>query len=193
MYNNYCVKLSDSAESLLKKGEFLGKGHNGIVYSLPENRIIKIFKDPRVCKKEYDILKRVRKSKFFPKVYDYGTYYIVREYVAGHRLDKYIKKNGINKNISLNLISLITEFTRLKFKKLDIRCKDLYLQEDFSIRVIDPKNNYSKKVIYPRHLMKGLNKLGVLDDFLEVVREADPKSYKLWSFRMTEYLEKGIK
>lgn len=193
MYSNYCVELSENAEELLKSGQFLGKGHNGIVYSLPKNRIIKIFKDPKVCKKEYNILKKVNKSKFFPKVYDYGTYYIVREYVAGYRLDKYIKKNGMSKDISLSLISLLKEFKKLKFKKLDIRCKDLYLQENLSIKVIDPKNNYSKKVVYPRHLMKGLNKLGVLEEFLEVVKDTDPKNYKLWNFRMTQYLEKGIK
>ncbi len=41
--------------------------------------------------------------------------------------------------------------------------------------------------------MKGLNKLKVLDDFLIHVEKEEPKNYDLWSTRMKEYLEKGIK
>ena len=69
----------------------------------------------------------------------------------------------------------------------------MYLKEDFSITVIDPKNNYSKNVIYPRHLMKGLNNLGVLDEFLLVVNDENPEIYELWNFSFKQYLEKNIK
>ncbi len=190
---DFYIQLNDSVERMLRTSEFLGSGHNGIVYLLPNNRIIKIFKNKKICEKEYSIFIRTRKSKYFPKVYEHGAYYIVRDYAGGERLDKYIKKNGINKKISYNIIKLIEEFKKLKFKKLDIRCKDLYLKADYSITVIDPKNNYSKRVVYPRHLMKGLNHLGVLDEFLSVVRHEAPETYELWNFRFKQYLEKGIK
>ncbi|MFT5872926.1 MAG: RIO-like serine/threonine protein kinase [Clostridium sp.] len=178
---------------MLRTSEFLGSGHNGIVYLLPNKRIIKIFKDKKICEIEYNIFNKTRKSKYFPKVYEHGDYYIVRDYASGQQLDKYIKKHGINKEISHNIMELILEFKRLNFRKLDIRCKDLYLKEDFSITVIDPKNNYSKKVIYPRHLMKGLTHLGVLDEFLTVVCDEHPEIYELWNFRFKQYLEKNIK
>ena len=145
---------------MLRTAEFLGSGHNGIVYLLPNKRVIKIFKNKKVCSGEYNIFIKAAKSKYFPKVYEHGEYYIVRDYAGGQRLDKYIKKHGINREISLNIIKLIEEFTKLKFHRLDIRCKDIYLMDDFSINVIDPKNNYSKSVIYPRHLMKGLKQVG---------------------------------
>ncbi|MCB2292220.1 protein kinase [Clostridium algoriphilum] len=190
---SYYIQLNSNIEKMLKTSEFLGSGHNGIVYLLPNNKVIKIFKDKKVCTGEYNIFIKTRKSKYFPKVYEHGAYYIVREFVGGQRLDKYIKKNGINKVISLNIIKLMEEFKKLKFNRLDIRCKDLYLMDDFSINVIDPKNNYSKKVIYPRHLMKGLNNLGVVDQFLEVVCEESPKTFELWDFRFKQYLEKNIK
>ena len=177
----------------LEHSEFLGSGHNGIVYMLPNQRVIKIFKDKKICRKEYNIFVKTRRSKYFPKVYEHGDYYIVRDYAGGQRLDKYIKKHGINKEISHNIIKLIDEFKNLNFNRLDIRCKDLYLKEDFSITVIDPKNNYSKNVIYPRHLMKGLNNLGVLDEFLSVVNDENPEIYELWNFRFKQYLEKNIK
>ena len=190
---NYYIQLNSRAEEMLRTSEFLGSGHNGIVYLLPNKRVIKIFKDKKVCEQEYNILMKTRKSKYFPKVYERGAYYIVRDYASGERLDKYIKKHGINKVISHNIIKLIEEFKKLNFDKLDIRCKDLYLRDDFSITVIDPKNNYSKKVIYPRHLMKGLNNLGVIDEFLSVVIDEEPEIYELWNFRFKQYLEKDIK
>jgi len=190
---NYYIQLNSRVEKMLRTSEFLGSGHNGIVYSLPNKRVIKIFKDKNVCEKEYNIFMKTRKSKYFPKVYEHGAYYIVRDYASGERLDKYIEKHGINKEISRNIIRLIEEFKKLNFNKLDIRCKDLYLKEDFSITVIDPKNNYSKKVTYPRHLMKGLNNLGVIDEFLSVVNEDQPETYELWNFRFKQYLEKDIK
>ncbi|KEI91415.1 protein kinase [Clostridium botulinum] len=189
----YYIDLNNKAEKMLRKGEFLGSGHNGIVYLLPDKKVIKIFKEKKVCKKEREILQKTNNSKYFPKVYDYGDYFILREYIRGERLDHYIKQNGINKRLTHNIIKLIKEFERLKFKKLDIRCKDIYVDKRYKLRIIDPKNNYSKTVVYPRHLMKGLNKLKVLDDFLIHVEKEEPKYYDLWSTRMKEYLEKGIK
>ena len=190
---NYYIQLNSRVEKMIRKSEFLGSGHNGIVYLLPDKKVIKIFKDKKVCEGEYNILIKTKRSKYFPKVYEHGAYYIVRDYASGVRLDKYIKKHGINKKISLNIIKLIVEFKKLKFKRLDIRCKDLYLMDDFSINVIDPKNNYSKNVIYPRHLMKGLNNLGVVDEFLSTVSDENPEIYKLWNFKFKQYLEENIK
>ncbi len=189
----YYIDLNNKAEKMLRKGEFLGSGHNGIVYLLPDKKVIKIFKEKKVCKKEREILQKTNNSKYFPKVYDYGEYFILREYIRGERLDHYIKQNGINKRLTHNIIKLIKEFERLKFKKLDIRCKDIYVDKKYKLRIIDPKNNYSKTVVYPRHLMKGLNKLKVLDDFLIHVEKEELKYYNLWSTRMKDYLEKGIK
>ncbi|NFU86376.1 protein kinase [Clostridium sporogenes] len=189
----YYIELNNKAERMLRKGEFLGSGHNGIVYLLPDKKAIKIFKEKKVCKKEREILQKTNTSKYFPKVYDYGDYFILREYIRGERLDHYIKQNGIKKRLTHNIIKLIKEFERLKFKKLDIRCKDIYVDKKCKLRIIDPKNNYSKTVIYPRHLMKGLNKLKVLDEFLLQVKKEDQKYYDLWSIRMQDYLERGIK
>ncbi|KOR25128.1 protein kinase [Clostridium sp. L74] len=189
----YYIELNNKTERMLRKGEFLGSGHNGIVYLLPDKKVIKVFKEKKVCKKEREILERTNNSRYFPKIYDYGDYFILREYIRGERLDHYIKQNGINKRLTNNIVKLIREFEKLKFKKLDIRCKDIYVDKKYKLRIIDPKNNYSKTVIYPRHLMKGLNKLDVLDEFLLQVKKEDKKYYDLWSTRMKDYLEKGIK
>jgi len=52
---NYYIQLNSRVEKMLRTSEFLGSGHNGIVYMLPNQRVIKIFKDKRVCGKEYSI------------------------------------------------------------------------------------------------------------------------------------------
>ncbi|MFL0196559.1 protein kinase [Clostridium sp. WILCCON 0269] len=191
--DGYYIELDEIAESMLRKGNFLGCGHNGIVYLLEDNKVIKIFKNKNICKNEYDLLKKTVGSRYFPKVYFHGPYYIVRDYASGKRLDHYIKKSGINKQICGEIIKLIMEFEKLNFNKLDIRCKDLYLSSDFSIKVIDPRNNYSRCGSYPRHLMKGLNKLGVLDEFLEMVKKEYNEVYKDWNFKIKRYLYRGIK
>ena len=195
MKNNfeYFIKGDATLEKYLKAGQYIDSGHNGIIYMLPNNRILKVFKNKKICNSEYYILKRASKnSKHFPKVYEHGDYYIVRDYVSGSRLDHYIKKNGLCETLSKNLVNLILEFKKIGFTKLDIRCKDLYVQEDLSLMVIDPKKNFTKQVTYPRHLMKGLNNLYTLENFLETAKRICPDS-ESWGFRMNIYLTSGIK
>ncbi|MDI6619047.1 MAG: protein kinase [Clostridiales bacterium] len=158
----------------------LGEGHNGIVYLLPDGKAIKIFKDKKHCVKEYDILKAVNGNKYFPKVYSCGGNYIIRDFVGGECAKDYIKKKGLSKKLALNLIHLLEEFINLKFTRIDIRCRDLYIQDDESILVIDPKSSFSRNIPFPRHLSKGLKKLKVLDKFLKILKQENGKLYDDW-------------
>lgn len=189
---SYSADFDTETEELFKSATFLGEGHNGIVYSLPGDKAIKIFKEIKCCKEEGEILKRVNRSKFFPKVYKLGKFYIVRDEVRGERLDHYIKKNGFNYEISQGLYQMIEEFYRLKFTKLDARCRDIYVTKSNRIMVIDPKQSYTKKVNFPRHLMKGLEKLGVLESFLEDIEIIDKKIAKDWEKRYNQYLQNNV-
>ncbi|MBE6053184.1 MAG: protein kinase [Clostridium sartagoforme] len=186
---SYSADFDAETEKLFKEAVFLGEGHNGIVYELPDNKAIKIFQEAKCCKEEGDILKKVSKSKYFPRIYNLGRFYIVRDKIQGNRLDHYIKKKGLNYEISEGLYKLIEEFKRLKFTKIDARCRDIYITNDKSIMVIDPKQCYRKKVNYPRHLMKGLEKLGVLESFLEDIRMIDKKVAFDWDKRYNQYLQ----
>lgn len=159
----------------------LGEGNNGWVYLMPDGKAIKICKELKSCLKEYYILKNAETSKHFPKVYEQSGNYMIRDFVGGTCADKYIKRNGLSRRLAVNMINLIEEFERLKFTKLDIRCRDLFVQKDESIMVIDPKSSYTRNVKYPRHMMKGLKKLGVLDKFLKILKEEKPALYKKWN------------
>lgn len=170
--NNYGINLENCT--------FLGEGHHGKVYLIANDRIIKVCRDSKSCIYESFIFSRVRGSNHFPKVYDFDEHYIIRDYVGGQCLSKYIKANGINRELVFKLIELIEEFEALGFTKLDIRCKDIMLQDNGLLMVIDPKSSYTRKVGFPRHLMKGLKKLGVLDEFINVLKEERPDLHDKW-------------
>lgn len=187
---SYSADFDTETEELFKEAFFLGEGHNGIVYELPNNKAIKIFQEAKCCKEEGEILKKVSRSKYFPKVYNLGKFYIVRDKINGKRLDHFIKKRGFNYEVSEGLYNLIIEFKKLKFTKIDARCRDIYITDDISVMVIDPKQCYKKKVNYPRHLMKGLEKAGVLESFLEDIRLIDKKTAIEWEKKYNQYLQK---
>lgn len=189
----FCVPYDKNIEKYFRRGKFLGVGHNGIVFSLSKNRIIKIFNDDTICKKEYYILKRTDKSKYFPKVYDVGKHYIVREMVHGERLDKYLKEKTMDEALASKLLDLLDEFKQLRFTRLDIRCKDIYICKNEQLKIIDPKNNYSKCVEYPRHLMKGLRNSGSLDVFLKTAQDKNKYVCRMWRDRFQGYLNEAKK
>ena len=187
------IYLSNRIENVIKNSEYLGKGNNGVVYRIDEHKIIKIFNDEKVCKKEYEVLVRSKKCHSFPKVYGYGRFYIIRDFVDGVRLDKYLRHNDLNFELTKSIVKLMKDFKKMHYRKIDIRCKDLYVQKDFSIKVIDPKNNFDRDVRYPRHLMKGMHKRNKLGQFLFYVNAIDTHLYEHWSEKVSLYLEKGIK
>ena len=176
----YSADFDKDIESLFKDAKLLGEGHNGIVYEVPGNRAIKIFTDKNVCKSEAEILYRVKKSKYFPKIYKSGDYYILRDMVNGERLDDYIQENGLSQQLIYNLYRLINEFKSLKFTKLDARCRDIYVDKNQRLKVIDPKQCYKRKVDYPRHLMKGLDGIDVLEEFLRGIYIIDKRRGAEW-------------
>lgn len=192
MKKNHCysAEFDDKTEALFREAVFLGQGNNGIVYKLPENKVIKIFVEEKVCNDESFILSKTKGSKYFPKLYKRGNLYVVREMVEGVQLDKYIKKHGLSREIAKNIYKITKEFKRLEFSKIDSRCKDLYVGKGESIMIIDPKKCFNRKVNYPRHLMKGFLKLGVLDKFLDYIGELDKKKSREWKNKFNKYWEK---
>ena len=128
--------------------------------------------------------------KYFPYLYKRGKYYIIRDMVEGKRLDKHIKENGLSQRLIKNIYDLLLEFKRLKFTKLDIRCKDIYVSENEKLMIIDPKKTYSRKVDHPRHLMKGLNRIGVLEEFFKGIRKIDLKKAISWESKFKRYCER---
>lgn len=171
---------------------FLGRGHNGVVYMLPDGKVIKICYEEKSCKKEYSILERIKENKYFPRVYGMSGNYMIRDYVDGVDLRNYIKKYGLTKELTLKILDLLEEFKALEFKKEDIRCKDVLVQPNESLMIIDPKKFYSKDRDFPRHLVKGFHKLGVLNFFILVTKNEKPNLYKQWIDKIQEYIKEKL-
>ncbi len=189
-YHCYSANFDKKTEELFKSAKFLGQGNNGVVYELPEHKVIKIFVEEKVCLDESYVLVKVKGSKYFPKVYSIGKLYIVREMVDGIPLHKYIKMNGLNKEIALNIYKLTKEFKKINFSKIDTRCKDIMVGDNNKIMLIDPKKCFKRKIDYPRHLMKGFLKLGVLDEFLMYIEEINKKKSREWRYKFNKYWAK---
>ncbi|MFW2491468.1 protein kinase [Clostridium chromiireducens] len=185
----YSADFDEVTEKLFREASYLGEGHNGVVYELPNKKAIKIFLKRKVCTDEGSILARTNGSKYFPRLYNRGKFYVVRDLVEGKRLDKYIRQSGLSDRLTKNIYELLLELKRLKFKKLDIRCKDIYVSGGEKLMVIDPKKAYTRKVDYPRHLMKGLNKIGVLEEFFYGVKKINPKKAIEWELKFKRYCD----
>ena len=178
-----CRNLSDQGDF-----RFLGKGHNGEVYLLPDGKVVKISYNIKNFISECSILEKVNGNKYFPRVYETGLNYMIRDYVKGEPLFLYLNKNGMDRKLAEEIIDMLKEFKKLKFNRIDIRCKDIFVKEDGSIMIIDPKKSYSMDRSFPKHLSKGFYKMGVLDTFLEVLKSYDDKLYKEWNESISEYI-----
>lgn len=185
----YSADFDEVTERLFREAVYLGEGNNGVVYELPNRKAIKIFLKKKVCNDEGSILAKTNGSKYFPRLYKRGNLYVIRDLVDGKRLDKYIRQNGLSEKLIKNIYELLLEFKKLKFKKLDVRCKDVYVSDSEKLMIIDPKKAYSRNVDYPRHLMKGLYKVGVLDEFLTEIRKINLKKATLWELKFLRYCE----
>jgi len=189
-YHCYSANFDEKTEELFKDAKFLGQGNNGVVYSLPENKVIKFFVEESVCRDEARILVESKGSKYFPRLYKRGRFYIVREIVQGIQLDKYIKEQGLNKELTANIYKLTKEFKRLGFSKIDTRCKDVMVSENNKVMIIDPKKAFKRNVNFPRHLMKGLLKLKVLDEFFVYMMEINKNKGQEWKNKFEKYWAK---
>ena len=164
----------------IKECEFLGKGHEGAVYLTPEGYALKIFYKEKKAKDEVKLLDLVSESRFFPKVLFIAHNMVLREYVSGVTLKKYIRDNGLSYNLSCEIIDLIEDFKRMKFKRLNIRNAHILVDENKRLKVIDPRKIFSKNTPYPKDIIKVLVSLNLFDTFLKNVVDYKPELLKYW-------------
>ena len=158
----------------LEQCKYLGQGHSGKVYLMPNGRVIKIFKNSDSCNHEYNILKKVEGSSHFPKAYELGGRYMIRDYVGGINIKEYLHRYKITRSFVLKIARLFDDLKKLGFKKLDLRFAHLFIQNDGTLMLIDPRDSFSKNISYPRSFLGGLQNMGLLKNFLEILRQERP-------------------
>lgn len=161
--------------------KLLGSGAEGSVYITPEGYALKVFKNIKNAQNEEEILKQTTDSNFFPKNIVRVSNILIREYVGGVNLMQYISKHGLTKELSKEIIDLIEDMKKLKFKRLNIRNAHIFVSSKGKIKVIDPRKPYTKVTPYPKDIVKILVKYHVFDKFLKDVLEYNPLLLPYWT------------
>jgi RIO-like serine/threonine protein kinase len=166
----------------IDKLKCIGKGIHGSVYILDSKRCIKIFKKMEFYEKELETLKMVQRDAHFPKLFDWGDKFIVREYIDGIELDKYLRKNPLTTNISLKIIDLYDGIVKAGFSRHDTMLFHIFITQDSTLRMIDTARVMKEAYSCPKLLLKGLKDLGCREDFLNHVKLLRPELYETWGY-----------
>lgn len=160
----------------------IGKGIQGAVFKLTEDRCVKIFLKPKNVKKEKEAMIKGQGLPFMPKFFESGPNYIIMEYIDGPSLRDYLKEQGtISESITQQLVNMKKEMNRLGFTNLD-RCvtRHIFVDNRQVLKVVDHANSYDRKPI-PVRLLDSLSELGLIDPFLRQVKVLDSELYSEWN------------
>ncbi|KON85771.1 hypothetical protein AF332_02340 [Sporosarcina globispora] len=163
------------------KNKLIGYGSQGKVYKLSPDRCIKIYLKEKHARMEANVLRSATSSRFFPKIYETGSNYIVMEYIEGKTLNNYLEKEGkLSNQIIKEIVMLLKEMERLNFTRIDARLRHIFITDENEIKVIDHVNSFKINSNYPKHLFRGLKKLGHLQFFLEEANKFDTEFCMRW-------------
>ena len=167
----------------ITKLSFLGKGMQGSVYKIDEARCIKIFSSEKTCRQEVETLKMAEGDPHFPKLYNNGKNYIVREYIDGIELDKYLKNYPLTMEMSMKLIYLYEAMDLAGYRRLDAILFHIFVTPEGNLRMIDTARLMKKSAVYPKIILDGLKELGYKEMFMEHVKVLRPSLYEMWMKR----------
>lgn len=165
----------------IRELHYLGAGTQGKVYKIDSQRCIKIFKRKQICADEIETLAMAQVDSHFPKLYEFGNEYIIREYIDGIELDKYLLSHPLTPEISSKIIEIYEAMNIVGFSRLDAALFHIFLTPSDEIKLIDTARAMKKKSIYPALIIKGLRDLGYKKQFLDFVKANKPDVYIKWS------------
>ncbi len=166
----------------LEKYKLLGKGGDGAVFQICHNKCVKIFWIEKTQKLELKALKKGQSSPIIPRLYEYGSNYIVMEYINGYNLKKYLKKKKRFSDSKIKqILYMLSEFKRIGFLRHDTEVRHIYFNEKGEVKVIDHKRAFTTDRTYPMKLISGLEKLGYAEEFLQGVKQISPTIFNEWA------------
>lgn len=164
----------------LENLELLGKGTQGRVYKIDEEKCIKIFKKSTACKDELKSLIVAQSDYHFPKLYSYGKKYIIREYIKGIELNKYLLKHSLTPSLCNKIINLYDSMKIVGYTRLDSAIFHIFVTPSGTLKLIDTAKAMKKKAICPNLILKGLEEVGYKGQFLNFVKNNRPDLYSIW-------------
>jgi RIO-like serine/threonine protein kinase len=164
----------------LRELELLGYGTQGKVYKINSQWCIKIFKRKQICEDELKTLVMSQIDSHFPRLYSHGENYIIREYIDGIELDKYLLAHPLTTNISNKILLLYEAMANVGYSRLDSALFHIFVTPSDELKLIDTARAMKKKTLYPFLIIKGLEELGYKKDFLNFIKSRRPALYYKW-------------
>ncbi|EKN62404.1 hypothetical protein BABA_26086 [Neobacillus bataviensis LMG 21833] len=159
----------------------IGKGHQGAVYRLSEDKCVKIYGKPENAKQEQEVLLSTQDLSFIPKVHETGTNYIVMEYLQGPDLNTFLKKQAaLSEEITRQLLDILTTMKQSGFKQIDTPLRHIIVTNT-GFKMVDHVYSFSREQDRPLELFQNLHERNFLDSFLEQVKILDPDTYAEWT------------
>jgi RIO-like serine/threonine protein kinase len=164
--SNVCIIKLDECK-------YIGGNSNSSTYLMKNKDVVKVYTDPYNCKKDFELLTSLQLIDVVPKIYNFCGHYIIREYIIGISLNKYIKQNGLNHVLSLKLITFMDKIYNSNVRNLNINLNNIFIKNDDALILVDVEYCLNKKNIFQK-LFEDLKNLSLLNIFLE-----DIKNYNL--------------
>ncbi|RSD25931.1 hypothetical protein [Mesobacillus subterraneus] len=165
--------------------EIIGKGRQGAVFRYTDDICIKVYGNTEDCEREHYAMYLGQKSNMFPLLYAAGDNYIVMEIVKGVDLREYLQSQPLTETLSYKLIELLITFKEVGFERIDHHKRQIYIQPDGSLKVIDVGRTIWRNRVYP-YPRKLLNSLGKENKakFLSHLKLLAPELYEEWEYYM---------
>lgn len=161
--------------------KMIGKGRQGAVFHYTDDICVKVFGNQEDCDREHYALSLGQHTDLFPKVHAKGKLYIAMDFVRGVDLREYLQSQPLSEELSNKLIQMLIVFKEIGYERIDHHKRQIYLQKDGSLKVIDVARTVWRDRVYP-YPRKLLNSLG--DDnkeiFLSHVQALSPQLYEEW-------------
>jgi predicted Ser/Thr protein kinase len=163
--------------------EMIGKGRQGAVFKINDEMCMKVYGDEEDCAREHYAMSLGQHTSLIPKIYCKGKNFIVMEMVHGIDLREYLQTQPLTKELSYRLIEMLLTFKKIGYERIDHHKRQIYLQQDGSLKVIDVGRTVWRNRIYPypRKLLRSLGKDHEAV-FLQHVKEMAPELYNEWKY-----------
>ncbi|MGG2065155.1 AarF/UbiB family protein [Bacillus sp. S14(2024)] len=165
----------------VEKCKLIGNGRDGEVYELAYDKCVKMFYQEETQKKELKALIIGQSSPIIPRLYEYGENYIVMEYIHGISLAGYLKREQkMTEELTKKILMMLNELKKIGFTRWDAEVRHVLINEKGQLKVIDHKRAFTANIQVPVKLLKGLEKFGLAQDFLNHVKNIQPSLYNKW-------------
>lgn len=159
----------------------IGKGHQGAVFRISEDRCVKLYGKEQQCEQEKEVLLSCQDLSFIPTVYETGPNYVVMEFLNGPDLNSFLKtQRELPIEVTKELLHILKQMKEKEFKLIDAPLRHVFITKN-GYKMVDHVFAFTRNQKRPLELFQNLYERDFLDDFLEQVKELDPDLHAEWT------------